>query len=110
MYAKQYLEQQGLWATLGPRMVPTGSVRAALSAVESGAADAAIVYRTDARIATHATVALVVPIADGPRIRYPAAVIRSSDAPDNAQRFLDFLRGATATRILTGFGFSVPRS
>src|SRR5213595_703049 len=50
VYAKAWLEQEGLWSQLEPRMVPTGSVRAALAAVESGAADAAIVYRTDVRV------------------------------------------------------------
>jgi molybdate transport system substrate-binding protein len=81
-------------------------VRAALSAVESGAADAAIVYRTDARIALRATVAWVVPVSDGPRIRYPAAVIRTSSTPDEAQRLIDFLRSAAGVRVLTQYGFS----
>jgi molybdate transport system substrate-binding protein len=106
VYAKQYLQKEGLWDTLAPRIVPAASVRAALSAVESGAADAAIVYRTDARIALRATVAWVVPVSDGPRIRYPAAVIRTSSTPDEAQRFIDFLRSAAGVRVLTQYGFS----
>ena len=63
--------QEGLWTRVEPRVVPSGSVRAALAAVESGAADAAIVYRTDARVALKATVAWVVPADRGPRIVYP---------------------------------------
>jgi molybdate transport system substrate-binding protein len=106
VYAKQYLEAQGLWNAIQPRVVPTGSVREALAAVESGAADAAIVYRTDARIALRATVAWVVAAADGPRIVYPGAIIRTSKSPDAAQRFLDFLRGDDASRAFQRFGFS----
>ena len=68
-------------------------MRAALAAVESGAADAAIVYRTDARVALRATVAWVVPADRGPRIVYPAAIMHGAAAADEAQRFLDFLRG-----------------
>ena len=109
VYAKQYLEKVGIWDAIAPRIVPAGSVRAALSAVESGAADAGIVYRTDARIATRATVAWVVPAAEGPAIRYPAAVIRTSSAPDEAQRFIDFLRSAAGMRVLTQFGFAPVR-
>ena len=109
VYAKQYLEKVGIWDAIAPRIVPAGSVRAALSAVESGAADAGIVYRTDARIATRATVAWVVPAAEGPAIRYPAAVIRTSSAPDAAQRFIDFLRSAAGMRVLTQFGFAPVR-
>ena len=106
VYAKAYLEQLNLWAELSPKIVPSGSVRAALAAVESGAADAAIVYRTDARIALKATVAYVVPIDRGPRIVYPAALVKGSRVPDESKRFLDFLRGATASRLFERFGFT----
>lgn len=108
VYAKQYLEKEGLWMALQARMVPTGSVRAALAAVESGAADAAIVYRTDARVARRATVAFVVPADRAPRIVYPVAILRASSNAAEAARFLDFLRGASAARTFTRFGFTVP--
>jgi molybdate transport system substrate-binding protein len=106
VYARRYLEAQGLWQSIEPRVVPSGSVRAALTAVESGAADAAVVYRTDARIALRATVAWVVSAADGPRIIYPGAIISTSAHPQDAQKFLDFLRSDTATRIFERFGFT----
>ena len=106
VYARQYLEKEGLWASLQPRIVPTASVRAALAAVESGAADAAIVYRTDARVALRAAVAWVVPVDRGPVIVYPAAIVRGSKNSGQAARFLDFLRGAVAARTFTRFGFT----
>jgi molybdate transport system substrate-binding protein len=108
VYAKQYLEREGLWRVIEPRVVPTASARAALTAVTSGAADAAIVYRTDARMAVRATVAWVVPADRGPRIVYPAAIVRDAALPE-AQRFLDFLRGDAAARIFERFGFQVVR-
>jgi len=107
VYAKAWLEKEGLWQALEPRMVPSGSVRAALAAVESGAADAAIVYRTDARVALRATVAYVVPADRGPRIVYPAAIVRTSAAQTEAKRFLAYLRSAAAAPIFERFGFSV---
>lgn len=106
VYAKAWLEKEGLWAQLEPRMVPGGSVRAALAAVESGAADAGIVYRTDVRVALKATVAYVLPADRGPRIAYPGALVRGSAAADEAKRFLDYLRSAAAARIFQRFGFS----
>lgn len=108
VYAKQYLEKEGLWGAIESRIVPTTSVRAALTAVTSGAADAAIVYRTDARMALGATVAWVVPADRGPRIAYPAALVRGAVAPE-AQRFLDFLRTEPASRLFERFGFQVAR-
>ena len=106
VYAKQYLETENLWTQVEPRIVPTANVRAALAAVESGAADAAIVYRTDARTALRATVAWVVPVDRGPRIVYPAAIVRGTKRLGEAKRFLDFLRGAEAEREFTRFGFT----
>jgi molybdate transport system substrate-binding protein len=105
VYARQYLVGAGIWAALQPRIVPTGSVRLALAAVESGAADAAIVYRTDVGTARRARTALVVPPADGPRIAYPAAVLRTGAQPEQGRRFLAFLRSAEAARIFTAAGF-----
>ena len=107
VYAKHYLQKEGLWPAVQARVVPTTSVRAALSAVESGAADAAIVYRTDARVALRAAVAFVVPLERGPRIVYPAAIIRTSKNAEEAARFLSFLRSAAAARAFRRFGFSV---
>ena len=104
VYAKQHLEKEGLWGAIEARVVPTGSVRAALTAVTSGAVDAAIVYRTDARSAVGATVAWVVSDDRGPRIVYPAAIMRDAALPE-AKRFLDFLRGEPASRIFERFGF-----
>ena len=75
-------------------------------ALAAGAADAAIVYRTDIRISLKATVAWTVPAAAGPRIVYPGAIIKTTAAADEAQRFLDFLRGDTAVRIFERFGFT----
>jgi molybdate transport system substrate-binding protein len=106
VYAKRYLEKEGLWAAIAPRVVPSTSVRAALAAVETGAADAAIVYRTDARVALRATVAWVVPVDRGPRIVYPAAIVRTSTRAMEASRFLDFVRGASGARAFERAGFT----
>jgi molybdate transport system substrate-binding protein len=108
-YARQYLEQEGLWTAIQPRLVPTGSARAALAAVESGAADAAIVYRTDIRVALRASVAFIVAADRGPRIVYPAAIVKSTASAGESKRFLDFLRGDAAARIFERFGFAVVR-
>ena len=105
VYARRYLESAGLWTKYEPRVVPTANVRAALVAVESGGADAAIVYATDLAAARHATVAFLVPIDKGPRIVYPAAVLSASANQTEARRFLDFLAGTDAAAIFTRHKF-----
>ena len=103
VYAKAYLQKLGVWESVSARIVPSASVRAALAAVENGAADAAIVYRTDLTGARRASLALAIP--DGPRIVYPAAVIRGGRNRVAATRLLAWLQGAEASRIFDAAGF-----
>lgn len=105
VYAKEYLERIGLWTVVSPKLVPVGSVRLALAAVENGAADAAIVYRTDIATARRAREAFVVPIDEGPRIRYPAAIVARGPNPAGAKRFLDFLGTLEAVVLFKRAGF-----
>jgi molybdate transport system substrate-binding protein len=108
VYAKAYLERLGVWAAVEPKVVPTGSVRLALAAVENGAADAAIVYKTDIAAVRHVREAFVVPALEGPRIVYPAAVVRAGPNQDGGRRFLRFLRSAEATDVFERAGFLRP--
>ena len=108
IYAREYLVKKGLWDRVSARVVPTENVRAALAAVESGNADAAIVYRTDALVSKKVRVAYEVPLADGPRISYPVAVVKSARNPEGARRFLAFLASADGLAIFRRHGFLVP--
>lgn len=107
MYARAWLEGRDLWTEVAPKVVPTENVRAALSAVEAGNADAAVIYRTDAVISKKVRVAVTVPRGEGPAIRYPVARLRESRQPEAAQAFLDFLTGAEAQRVFARHGFIV---
>jgi molybdate transport system substrate-binding protein len=106
VYARQYLEKRGLWKAYEPRIVPTMNVRAALTAVDTGAADAAIVYVTDAAVARNAAIAFIVPVEEGPRIVYPAAIMSGAANREAAERFLTFLRGREASAIFTRHKFT----
>lgn len=108
IYARQYLERLGLWEVVRGKVVPTENVRAALAAVEAGNAQAGIVYATDARISRRVRVAFAVPPADGPRILYPAAVVRGARNRAAALRLLDYLAGAEAAETFAKYGFLPP--
>jgi molybdate transport system substrate-binding protein len=108
VYARRYLESIGLWPAVAPKVVPMLDVRAALAAVDSGNVDAAFVYKTDASISRRSTVVFSVPLADGPRIAYPAAVIEDARHGDAARGFLTYLRGDAARRVFARYGFVVP--
>ena len=105
VYARRYLESEGLWERLSSRIVPAGSVRAALRAVEAGTVDAGIVYRTDVAGSRGAVVAFAVPPEEGPAIVYPAAVVRDAPNPAGAAHFLAHLRSDAARRRFEAAGF-----
>jgi molybdate transport system substrate-binding protein len=107
VYARAYLQKLGIWDQVAPKVIPTENVRAALAAVDAGNADAAIVYKTDARMAKHAQVVYEVPRADGPKISYPFAVVANAEHRDAALRFLAYLRSSKARAIFTKYGFDV---
>ncbi len=110
VYARRYLEAEGLWDSLAPRIVPAGSVRSALRAVEAGTVDAGIVYRTDAASSRSTEVAFAVPPEAGPAIVYPAAVVRGAPDPVRAARFLEHLQSGVARRRFEAAGFiALPR-
>jgi molybdate transport system substrate-binding protein len=108
IYARQWLERINLWPAVSPKVVPTASVRAAMAAVESGNADAAVTYRTDAMGRAGLRVEYLVPIEQGPRISYPIGVVAASQQADKARALSSWLRGDVATGIFTAAGFGVP--
>jgi molybdate transport system substrate-binding protein len=100
VYARKALTKAGLWEALVARLIPMENVRAALAAVDNGSVDAAIVYRTDAMLAKHASHSLDVPREYTPPIMFPAVLMTAK-----GRRFFDFVRSAEAAAVFKRFGF-----
>lgn len=109
IYARAYLQKLGLWARIAPHVVPTDNVRGALAAVVAGNVDAAIVYRTDARIGKGVHVAYEVPRAEAPRIAYLFATVKDAEDPRAARRFFAYLQSPRALDVFRKHGFDVVR-
>jgi molybdate transport system substrate-binding protein len=105
VYTKAYLEKLGIWREVSKKVVPSASVRVALATVENGATEAAIVYRTDLATTRRAMMAFAVPLPDGPRIVYPAAVIATGHNRAGATRLLAWLQGDQAMKVFVNAGF-----
>ncbi len=107
VYARQWLERQGVWRDVSPKVVPAMTVRAALAAARAGRVDAAIVYATDAATAPAVPVLYRVPAADAPAIVYPAAVVRGANEAA-ARAFVTYLQSADAGAVFRAAGFGLP--
>lgn len=104
-YAREALEQRGLWSALAPKFVFAENVRQALSYVSRAEADAGLVYRTDALIEQdQVRIDLAVPTATP--VVYPMAVVGASTNAGAAADFISFVTGAPGRAVLTRYGFS----
>lgn len=107
-YARAWLESKELWKPLAERVLPAVDVRAALAAVESGAAQAGIVYRTDAAQSKKVRLVHAVPLAEGPKIRYVAVVPKAAPHPNEAKALLAELRSKDSAKVFERLGFVLP--
>jgi molybdate transport system substrate-binding protein len=88
-------------------VVPAVDAPAAVAAVESGAVDAGVVYRTDAGRSRRARIVLAVPRDAGPRITYVAAALRGPRL-DAARRAVAWLESGAARAVFLRHGFVLP--
>jgi molybdate transport system substrate-binding protein len=105
VYARQFLAKAGVWNDVQPKLLPLANVRAALVAAESGGADAAIVYASDAATSERVRTAFTVSGDHAPDIVYPAAIVSRSTRKASAATFLAFLRSPDAHVIFEKYRF-----
>ncbi|WP_409060194.1 molybdate ABC transporter substrate-binding protein [Streptomyces sp. SYP-A7185] len=84
------------------------NVRAVLSKVELGEADAGLVYRTDAATATGKVDAIKIPDGENAIADYPAATLKTSEHAAAATAFVKWLSTPAAQKILRDAGFEKP--
>lgn len=106
-YARQALEKLGLWERVRAKVVPAADVRQALSFVETGAAEAGIVYATDAAASRKVRVAAEIPKELTEPIRYPVVLLRTAPQKEPARRFYRYLSSPAAARVFQKYGFDV---
>lgn len=76
--------------------------------VESGEADAGVVYETDAKAAGAKVETLPIEGADQQPNRYPIAVVNSTHNPALAKSFIDFVTSDDGQSVLAAYGFGKP--
>ncbi|WP_336050990.1 molybdate ABC transporter substrate-binding protein [Streptomyces sp. CA2R101] len=104
-YGKQVLDAQKL------KVKPVSqepNVRAVLSKVELGEADAGLVYKTDAATAPKKVDAVDIPDAQNAVASYPAATVKASQHAAAAAAFVKWLSTPEVQQLLQQAGFQKP--
>lgn len=104
IYARSVLECEQLWTRVEERVAATVDVRGALAAVEEGAADAAIVYSSDARFVPHLHVSEPFTESCRPEIVYTMGLAPS--AARGAELFAAFMLDSLRAPMWEAFGFA----
>ncbi|MDZ8223885.1 MULTISPECIES: molybdate ABC transporter substrate-binding protein [unclassified Nostoc] len=106
-YGEEVLKNLKLYDQLKSKFVFGNNVRQVLAAVESGNAQAGIVYATDAKTSNKVKVVVTADEKLHSPIVYPVAVIKSSKNISAAKQFVQFLSGSQAKTVLRKYGFIV---
>lgn len=104
-YAREALDARGIRvdpASLEP------DVRAVLSRVALGEADAGIVYASDIVAAGDTVGGVTVPAGDNVVARYPIAALTDAPNPEAAAAFVEYVRSDDARPVLADAGFAAP--
>ena len=91
-----------------PEVASAENVRAALTRVALGEADAAVVYTTDLRSADGEVEGVRIPRRDNVVARYPIAALGNGENSRLARAFVAFVASAAAQRVLRAHGFLAP--
>ncbi len=108
VYAREALETLGLWKQLSRRVAAGANVRQALQFVSTGAAEAGIVYASDAAADPRVRVVLELDARLSAPIRYPVVLLKHASDNPAAEAFYDFLASADAGTIFERHGFLAP--
>lgn len=108
IYARQALTSLGLWDKLSFKLVYAKDVRHVLTLVETGNADAGIVYRTDAGKSDRVKLVFAFPPETYDPIVYPFGIVSQAAHPAEAEAFLAHLQSEEAMQVFRAFGFQRP--
>jgi len=104
-YAKQVLDRAGV--TVEPAS-QEDNVKAVVSKVSLGEADAGIVYVTDVTAGGDKVEGVDIPKDQNVVATYPIATVKASKNQDEAQAFVDLVRSAQGQQVLESYGFLPP--
>lgn len=105
-YTEEVLTKLKILDSIKAKVVYGKDVKEVLTWVETGNADAGIVYETDAKISDKVKVVAKAPEGSHKPVYYPAAVIKASKNSDDAKAFINYLFSSKAKPVFEKYGFA----
>ena len=105
-YGQQTLQSLHLWAAVQSKLVLGKDVRQVLTYVETGNADAGIVYATDANESAKVRIVESAPEGTHTPVLYPIAVVKDCHNVPAARSLIAFLAGSEASAVFARHGFT----
>ncbi|HWQ76376.1 MAG TPA: molybdate ABC transporter substrate-binding protein [Syntrophomonas sp.] len=106
-YAEEVFTKLGILDSIKSKVVYAQNVTEVLTWVETGNADAGVVYASDAKNSSQVKVVAAAAEDTHSPIVYPAAVLKASKNADDAKTFLEYLGGSEAKTVFEKYGFTV---
>ena len=104
-YAAEILGRAGV--TVKP-VSQEDNVKAVVTKVSLGEADAGVVYVTDVTAGGDKVEGVDIPAEQNVTATYPIATVKASKASDQARAFVDLVRSPAGQQVLNGYGFLPP--
>ncbi|QGX97513.1 molybdate ABC transporter substrate-binding protein [Roseovarius faecimaris] len=104
IYARQWLETEGIWTSLRPHLAEVDNVRAALALVARGEAPLGVVYASDALAEPRVRVLYNIPASAHEEITYPLLVLDGKNA-SQASVLQDYLMSEATQAVFVRHGF-----
>ena len=107
-YAKEVLNNTGIWSDVESKLSLGTDVTAVLNQVAQGSAECGIVYATDAKSTDDVKVICEAPdSALKTPVIYPVAALKNSTDDDATKAFLNFLQTKEAKDVFVEYGFTI---
>ncbi|MBT2582878.1 molybdate ABC transporter substrate-binding protein [Planococcus sp. ISL-109] len=103
-YTQQALKVMGIWTSLEGKMIYAKDARQVVTYLESGNAQAGIIYASDADLSEKVAEMSKIAI-ESEEIIYPAAIIADSHQQQIAEKFMSYILSEEGQEVIEKFGF-----
>lgn len=108
-YAAEVFKKMGILDQIESKFVFGGNVKSVLASVETGDADAGVVYITDAKDSDKVFISAIANDQLHSPIVYPIAILKSSKAVEASKQYIEFLQSKPAREIFEKYDFGISK-